>query len=100
VPWTVPELATVLFGTSILFVFTSDFTYLIVVDWPIATSVLASNSFIRSSFGFAFPWFAGAMYERLGTAGATALLAGLTTVIAPLPRIDARLRQSSRFAAS
>lgn len=32
-----------------------------------------------------FPLFAGQMYTKLGTVGATALLAGLTTLMIPLP---------------
>jgi predicted phage tail protein len=46
---------------------------------------MAANSFLRSVFAAAFPLFAGAMYTRLGTVGATALLAGLATLMAPLP---------------
>jgi len=46
---------------------------------------MAANSAMRSSFAAAFPLFAGAMYRRLGTVGATALLAGLMCVFAPLP---------------
>ncbi|KAF4568662.1 hypothetical protein EYR36_010675 [Pleurotus pulmonarius] len=69
---------------------------------PIAASAMASNSALRSIFAAVFPLFAGAMYSKLGTVGATALLAGLTTIMAPLPfifyRIGHRLRQSSRFA--
>jgi hypothetical protein len=46
---------------------------------------MASNSFVRSCFAAGFPLFAGAMYKTLGTVGATALLAGLCAVMAPLP---------------
>jgi hypothetical protein len=81
---------------------------------------MAANSALRSAFAAAFPLFAGAMYDKLGTVGATALLAGLTTLMAPLPsvyitrdyeptltrlpsrfifyRIGPRLRSRSRFA--
>ncbi|GJJ13985.1 hypothetical protein Clacol_008242 [Clathrus columnatus] len=52
---------------------------------PYAASAMAGNSFMRSSFAAVFPLFAGAMYNRLGTVGATALLAGLTTLMVPLP---------------
>jgi hypothetical protein len=40
---------------------------------------------MRTSFAAAFPLFAGQMYRALGTVGATLLLAGLTTAMAPLP---------------
>ncbi|KAG1744317.1 major facilitator superfamily domain-containing protein [Suillus occidentalis] len=83
VHWIAPIIASVPFGAGIYFVFTSTFTYL--------------------HLPAAFPLFAGAMYNKLGTVGATALLAGLATIMAPLPfifyRIGARLRKNSRFAA-
>jgi hypothetical protein len=42
---------------------------------------------MRTSFAAAFPLFAGQMYRALGTIGATLLLAGLTTAMAPLPYV-------------
>ncbi|KZT01401.1 MFS general substrate transporter [Laetiporus sulphureus 93-53] len=103
VPWIVPIIASVPFGAGIYFIFTSVFTYLVIAYRPIAASAMASNSALRSAFAAAFPLFAGAMYDRLGAVGATALLAGLTTLMAPLPfiyyKIGARLREKSRFAA-
>ncbi|KAG2032365.1 major facilitator superfamily domain-containing protein [Suillus americanus] len=103
VHWIAPIIASVPFGSGIYFVFTSTFTYLVTAYRPIAASAMASNSALRSAFAAAFPLFAGAMYDKLGTVGATALLAGLSTLMAPLPfifyRIGARLRKNSRFAA-
>ncbi|KAJ8463171.1 hypothetical protein ONZ45_g17678 [Pleurotus djamor] len=100
--WIVPIIASVPFGSGIYFVFTSTFTYLVTAYRPIAASAMASNSALRSAFAAVFPLFAGAMYKRIGTVGATALLAGLTTLMAPLPfifyRIGHRLRQKSQFA--
>ncbi|KAJ6538832.1 major facilitator superfamily domain-containing protein [Mycena vulgaris] len=102
VHWIVPILASVPFGTGVGFVFTATFTYLVTAYRPIAASAMASNSAMRSAFAAAFPLFAGAMYNKLGTVGATALLAGLTTLMAPLPfifhRIGPRLRARSKFA--
>ncbi|KAF9553357.1 MFS general substrate transporter [Agrocybe pediades] len=102
VHWIVPIIASVPFGTGTYFVFTSTFSYLVTAYRPIAASAMASNSALRSTFGAIFPLFAGAMYQRLGTVGATALLAGLMTLMAPLPfifrRMGARLRAESRFA--
>lgn len=85
VPWIVPVIGSIPFGAGIYFVFTSTFTYLVTAYRPIAASAMASNSALRSSFAAVFPLFAGPMYARLGTVGATALLAGLTAVMAPLP---------------
>jgi len=103
VPWIVPIIASAPFGAGVFWIFTSTFTYLVTAYRPIAASAMAANSAIRSTFAAAFPLFAGAMYARLGTVGATALLAGLATLCAPLPflfyRMGARLREQSRFAA-
>ena len=85
VHWIVPIIGSIPLGTGICYAFTSTFTYLVTAYRPIAASVLASNSFLRSSFACAFPLFTSAMYDALGTAGATALLAGLATLFAPLP---------------
>ncbi|EPQ55542.1 MFS general substrate transporter [Gloeophyllum trabeum ATCC 11539] len=103
VHWIVPIIASVPFGTAIYFIYTSTFTYLVTAYRPIAASAMASNSFLRSAFAAVFPLFATPMYNRLGTVGATALLAGLTALMAPLPfifyRIGGRLREKSPFAA-
>ncbi|KDR77915.1 hypothetical protein GALMADRAFT_244882 [Galerina marginata CBS 339.88] len=102
VPWVVPIIASVPFGSGIYFVFTSTFSYLVTAYRPIAASAMASNSAMRSIFAAAFPLFAGGMYNKLGTVGATALLAGLTAIMTPLPfifrRIGAGERLKSRFA--
>ncbi|KAI0047960.1 MFS general substrate transporter [Auriscalpium vulgare] len=103
VHWIVPIIASIPFGTGMYCSFVSSFTYLVIAYRPIAASAMAANTAMRTVFAAAFPLFAPAMYHRLGTVGATALLAGLTTVMAPLPfvfyKIGARLRAQSRFAA-
>lgn len=83
--WIVPILGSIPFGAGTYFIFTSVFTYLVVAYRPVAASALASNSVMRLGFAAVFPLFANAMYARLGTVGATALLAGLTTLMAPCP---------------
>ncbi|KAF7308189.1 hypothetical protein HMN09_00666700 [Mycena chlorophos] len=102
VHWIGPLISAAIFGTGMLFAFTATFTYLVMAYRPIAASAMAANSALRSTFGAIFPLFAASMYARLGTVGATALLAGLTTVMMPLPfifyKIGPRLRETSRFA--
>jgi len=85
VHWILPIIGSIPFGMGISYAFSSTFTYLITAYRPIAASVLASNSFARSCFACAFPLFTSAMYNALGTVGATALCAGLATLFAPLP---------------
>jgi hypothetical protein len=55
---------------------------------PIAASALASNGVARSVLGAVLPLATPAMYNRLGLVGATALLAGLSTLMAPLPYVS------------
>lgn len=85
VHWIVPIIASIPFGTGFLFCYIAIFTYLVTAYRPIAASAMAANTFVRTSLAAAFPLFAGQMYHKLGAPGATALLAGLTTVAAPLP---------------
>ncbi len=85
VHWIAPIISSAPFGSGIYYVFTSVFTYLVTAYRPIAASAMASNSAMRSSFAAAFPLFAGPMYKRLGAPGAMALLAGLATLMIPLP---------------
>ncbi|KAL4061760.1 major facilitator superfamily domain-containing protein [Scleroderma yunnanense] len=103
VHWVAPIIASIPFGSGIYFSYASTFTYLVTAYRPIAASAMASNAAMRCAFAAAFPLFAGAMYNRLGTVGATALLAGLTALMAPLPfifyHIGERLRRNSPFAA-
>ena len=88
VHWIVPIIASIPFGTGISLCYTSTWTYLVTAYRPIAASSMAANTFVRTTFAAAFPLFAGQMYHRLGTVGATALLAGLTTISAPLPSVN------------
>ncbi|KZT61433.1 MFS general substrate transporter [Calocera cornea HHB12733] len=101
VHWIVPIVASVPFGCGAIWVFTSVFTFLVTSYRPVAASALASNSFMRSAFAAIFPLFSTYMYGRLGTVGASALLAGLTTLMAPLPFIFFKygpaLRARSKF---
>jgi len=80
-----PVLASVPFGMGTYFIFTSSFTYIVVAYRPLTASALVCNATMRTTFTAAFPLFAGQMYRALGTVGATLLLAGLTTVMAPIP---------------
>lgn len=85
VHWIVPIIASIPFGTGILFCFAAMFTYTVTAYRPVAASAMAANTFVRTVSAAAFPLFSDQMYHKLGTVGATALLAGLTTLAAPLP---------------
>ena len=85
VHWIAPIIGSTLFGAGTYFVFTGVFTYLVTAYRPIAASAMAANTFVRTATAAAFPLFARQMYKRLGTVGATALLAGVTTLASTLP---------------
>ncbi|KZT29306.1 MFS general substrate transporter [Neolentinus lepideus HHB14362 ss-1] len=97
-----PILASIPFGTGIIYVFTSTFTYLVAAYRTYAASALASNAAFRLTFAAVFPLFAKQMCNRLGIEGALGLLAGLTALACPLPfifaKVGERLRSKSRFA--
>ena len=73
---------------GVIYAFTAIFTFLVHAYRPHAASAMAGNSFLRSAFAAAFPLVAGPMYNRLGTVGATAFLAGLTVLMVPLPYVE------------
>jgi hypothetical protein len=85
--WIIPVIASIPFGAGVYLVYASVFTYLVTAYRPVAASAMASNCAMRTTFAAAFPLFSGAMYHRLGTVGATALLASLTAIMAPLPYV-------------
>lgn len=85
VHWIGPIIGSVPFGIGVCYVYTSTFTYLVTAFRPMAAAAMSGSAILRSCFAAGFPMFANSMYDRLGTVGATALLAGLTTVMAPLP---------------
>lgn len=99
-----PILASIPFGTGIVYMFTSTFTYLVASYRHCAASALASNAALRLTFAAIFPLFAKQLCSVLGTEGALGLLAGLTALACPLPFIFAkmgeRLRAKSKFAVS
>jgi len=102
VHWVAPIIASIPFGTGIIFVFTAAFTYLVVAYRRYAASAMAGNTFLRSCFAGGFPLFADPMFKRLTPTGALGLLAGFLFLMVPLPflfyRYGERIRKHSRFA--
>ena len=101
VPWPAQVVAGVPIGFGILVIWMQGLNYLIDVYLMFANSALAANTLIRSIVGAAFPLFATAMYERLGVAWATSLLAFLSTAMVPIPLLfyfyGAKIRARSRY---
>lgn len=67
-----------------------------------AASALAANTFYRCMLAGGFPLFANQMYHKLSAVGASALLAGLLTLMAPLGLIffikGKQIRKLSKYA--
>ena len=85
VHWIAPIVSSIPFGVGICYVYTSVFTYLVTAYRPMAAAALTGNAVMRTTFAAAFPLFTVQMYHGMGTVGATAFLAGIMTVMAPLP---------------
>lgn len=104
VHWVVPIIVLIPFGTSVLLSFTSTFNFFVHTYKPLAASAMASNSFMRSSFAGALPLAARPMFKAMTNTGALAFLAGVMTLLAPVPfifyKFGPRLRKSSRYASN
>ena len=102
VHWIAQVIPIFFLGCGIMLVFAVSVVYIIDIYLPVSASALAANTAIRSVFAAGLPLAAPVMYEKLGTAGATSLLGGLTVLLIPAPilfhRYGDRLRQTSKFA--
>lgn len=85
VHWIAPIICTIPFGIGICYVYISVFTYFVTAYRPMAAAALSGCAIMRTCFAASFPLFSNQMYDRMGTVGATAFLAGLMTLMAPLP---------------
>jgi MFS transporter, DHA1 family, multidrug resistance protein len=101
VHWIVPIIGSGFFSVAAFLLFNSVLNYLPDAYPEYAASVLAGNDLFRSSFGAGFPLFASAMYNKLGVAWASSLLAFLGVAFIPIPFILYRVSLlpvfSSRF---
>ena len=102
VHWIVPIVATFIFAPGVFLVFVSTITYLTAAYPKNIPSVLAGNDLMRSSFGAAFPLFAGAMFAKLGIDWGNTLLACLAALFVPVPFVlvkwGSRVRKMSKKA--
>lgn len=64
--WIMPCIGLCIFGFSLVAVFQTIQNYLIDMNNRFAASSVAAAAVFRSLFGFSFPLFASAMYEKLG----------------------------------
>jgi MFS transporter, DHA1 family, multidrug resistance protein len=101
ITWVPQVLSGIFIGAGIMLPFLSGTAYLIDVYLLNANSALAANICIRSMSAAAFPLFAKPMYERLGVAWATSLLAFFCVVLIPFPivlwRYGEKIRGWSKY---
>jgi hypothetical protein len=101
IPWPAMVVAGIPTGTGMFLIWIQCFTYIIDVYLPFANSAIAINSLVRSLFGAGFPLFTTAMYNRLGYAWATSLIAFLGVAMIPVPvifyRYGRKIRSWSKF---
>ncbi|KAL9622034.1 MAG: hypothetical protein Q9160_003533 [Pyrenula sp. 1 TL-2023] len=99
--WVPQVISAVLIGMGIFTIFMSSFNYIIDVYLMLANSAVAGNTFVRSLSGAGFPMFAVQMYDRLGVAWATSLLAFLCLAMVPIPVLfylyGQKIRALSKF---
>lgn len=81
VHWIAPIIGSIPFGTGVLYIYASVFSFT-ADNWrPVAASAMGANSVMRSTFAAAFPLFAEQMAHGMGTVGAAAFLAGINVLI-------------------
>ncbi|KAF7874098.1 hypothetical protein EAF04_002770 [Stromatinia cepivora] len=101
ITWVPQVISGVFIGWGILMIFLQGLNYIIdVYKWH-ANSAIAANTFLRSFAGAGFPLFAQYMFNGLGVAWATSVLAFACVVMVPAPILffvyGARVRKLSRF---
>ena len=104
VHWIVPNIGTAIFAAGNQMVFQCCQIYIVDSYTRFAASAIAATTVLRSLGGFAFPLFAGAMYNALGYGWGNSTLAFCGLIIGfPTPIFlwwfGANLRKKSTFAA-
>ena len=102
VPWVAQVFSLFAIGAGIMLIFSCGIVFLVDIYLASAASALAANTGVRSFVAAGLPLAAPKMYENLGVAWATSLLAFLCVALMPAPflfyRYGERLRRMSRFA--
>jgi DHA1 family multidrug resistance protein-like MFS transporter len=102
VHWIVPTVSGLFTGFGLLSIFLAAINYIVDAYLLFAASALAGNTFLRSSFGAAFPLFATPMFHNLGINWAGTVLGCIAVVLCPVPILfylyGKKLRVKSKFA--
>lgn len=102
VHWIVPTIGAAPIGMGLILLFLPSLNYIIDCYLFFAASALAGNTFLRSSFGAAFPLFARQMFEGMQIKWATTFLGCLSAAMIPVPVLfyvyGKKVRSSSKYA--
>lgn len=104
VHWMSQVVASYFVGLGLQLIFIAGITYIVDVYQEDANSAMSIHVVVRSLVASSFPLFAAAMYDRLGVAWASSVLALLSLVMAPAPILfwvyGSRIRSWSHFSAT
>lgn len=102
--WMCPTVAGSFIGFGLMGIFLPCLNYIIESYLFVAASAVAANTFLRSSFGAAFPLFAGYMFHGMGTGWAGLLLGLFAAALIPVPLLLLKygegIRKKSKYAYS
>ena len=94
--WVAQVISLSLVGAGIMLIFTNGVTFIIDIYLSASASALAAKTIVRSAAAAGLPLAAPRMYEVLGTAWATTLLAFICVAVAPAPFLFYRCGESLR----
>lgn len=104
VHWSSQIVASFVIGYGLLLIFITGIVYLVDVYQQHANSAMSIHVVVRSLIACSFPLWANIMYDRLGIAWGTSLLAFLCVLMLFAPLVfycyGARIRSWSRFSVS
>ena len=104
VHWASQVIASYFIGLGLQLIFIAGITYIVDVYQESANSAMSIHVVIRSLVASSFPLFATAMYDRLGVAWASSVIALLSLVMAPAPILfwiyGSKIRRWSHFSAT
>ena len=102
--WASQVVASYFIGLGLQLIFIAGITYIVDVYQESANSAMSIHVVVRSLVASSFPLFATAMYDRLGVAWASSVLALLSLIMAPAPILfwiyGSRIRSWSHFSAN
>lgn len=104
VHWISQVIASYFIGLGLQLIFIAGITYIVDVYRESANSAMSIHVVVRSLIASSFPLFATEMYEQLGVAWASSVLALLSLIMAPAPLLfwvyGSRIRSWSHFSST